>query len=180
MKIPSPKTILFLAVVCSATFGVSAQDGPPPEEASQVEGQPARPNLLQNLGLRQDQIRQIRMMNRNRKPLMDAAQQRLREANRALDVSIYGDSLDETAVQMRLQEFQQAQAEVARIRFQSELELRKLLTLDQLERFRMLRARVAETRRNAQERRQSPAGERPLQRIRQLPNRQQQNRQRVN
>ncbi|HQU92552.1 MAG TPA: periplasmic heavy metal sensor [Pyrinomonadaceae bacterium] len=157
-----------------ATFGgaLSAQDGPPPpQDAAQFEAQLARPNLLENLGLRQDQIRRIRMMNRDRKPAMEAAQQRLREANRALDMSIYGDSLDEDAVQARLKEFQQAQGEVARIRFQSELELRKILTPDQLARFRMLRARVAEARREAQERRKGEPGERPLQRIRQLSNR---------
>lgn len=173
MRILSPRLLLLIASV--ATFGgaLSAQDGPPPpQDAAQFEAQPARPNLLENLGLRQDQIRRIRMMNRDRKPAMEAAQQRLREANRALDMSIYGDSLDEDAVQARLKEFQQAQGEVARIRFQSELELRKILTPDQLARFRMLRARVAEARREAQERRKGEPGERPIQRIRQLPNRQ--------
>jgi Spy/CpxP family protein refolding chaperone len=172
MRILSPRILLLMASV--ATFGgvLYAQDGPPPQDAAQFEAQPARPNLLENLGLRQDQIRRIRMMNRDRKPAMEAAQQRLREANRALDMSIYGDSLDEDAVQARLKEFQQAQGEVARIRFQSELELRKILTPDQLARFRMLRARVAEARREAQERRKGEPGERPIQRIRQLPNRQ--------
>lgn len=175
MNILSPRVILLSTVVLAAAFGVYGQDGPPPQDAD-FEAVDARPNLLENLGLRQDQIRQIRMMNRDRKPAMDAAQQRLREANRALDVSIYGDSLDESAVQVRLKEFQAAQAEVAKIRFRSELELRKILTPEQLGRFRTLRARVADARRNAQERRQGPPGERPLQRIRQLPNRQQQNR----
>ncbi len=178
MRIISPRSIVLLAVVSAAGLGVSAQNDPPPaEDVSRVEAPAERPNLLQNLGLQPEQIRQIRMMNRERKPVMEAAQQRLRESNRALDMSIYGDSLDEADVQMRLREFQQAQAEVARIRFQSEVELRKILTPDQLGRFRALRARLTEARRNAQQRRQMAPGDRPLQRIRQLPNRQQQNRQ---
>jgi Spy/CpxP family protein refolding chaperone len=109
-------------------------------------------------------------MNRDRKPLMEAAQRRLREANRALDMAIYGDELDEAAVQARLQEFQQAQAEVSGIRFRSELELRKILTPEQLAKFRQLRARMARARENFQERRQQPPpGDRPINRIRQIP-----------
>src|SRR5688572_6049287 len=173
MRHLSPNLILLGAFFAIFVIGASAQDGPPPpQDASQFEGQERKPNLLENLGLSRDQIRQIRLMNRDRKPAMEAAQHRLREANRALDMSIYGDALDETAVQARLKEFQQAQGEVARIRFQSELELRKILTPEQLVRFRGLRARVAEARQNNQRRRQMPPGERPLQRIRQLPNRQ--------
>jgi Spy/CpxP family protein refolding chaperone len=172
MRILSPKIFLLIASIATFASAVHAQVGPPPQDAAQFEPQADRPNLLENLGLRQDQIRQIRIMNRHRKPVMEAAQHRLREANRALDMSIYGDALDEEAVQARLKEFQRAQGEVARIRFQNELELRKILTPEQLGRFRVLRARLAEARRNAQERRQGPAAERPLQRIRQLPNRQ--------
>ena len=174
MRILSPRIFLLLASVAAFAGGLIAQDGPPPHprDAAQFEQQPDRPNLLENLGLRQDQVRRIRMMNRDRKPAMDAAQQRLRDANRALDMAIYGDSLDEETVQARLKEFQQAQGEVARIRFQSELELRKILTPEQLARFRVLRARLAKARREAQERRQGPVEDRPLQRIRQIPNRQ--------
>lgn len=172
MKLLSPK-LLFLFSLAAALAGiVSAQGGPPPDEVSQTqEAAERRPNLLQNLGLRPDQIQQIRAMNRRRRPVMEVAQLRLREANAALDRSIYADSLDEAEVSLRLREFQAAQAEVARIRFQSEVELRKILTPDQLVRFRTLRARVADERRNALERRQASPGDRPLRRIRQLPNR---------
>jgi Spy/CpxP family protein refolding chaperone len=170
MRYLSPKVELVILVLAFAAFGVSAQDGPPPEEAIQFG--PERPNLLENLGLSQDQIRQIRMMNRDRKPLMEAAQQRLRESNRALDQAIYGNRLDESEIQARLAAFQAAQAEVSRIRFQSEVELRKILSPEQLTKFRQLRARLARARENFQQRRQPPPGERPLQRIRQLPRQQ--------
>lgn len=165
MKHLSPK---FVIAILMLAFSVAAQNGPPPEEASQFT--PERPNLLENLGLTQDQIREIRLMNRDRKPRMEAAQKRLREANQALDQAIYGDAINESEIQVRLSAFQAAQAEVSRIRFQSEVELRKILTPEQLTKFRQLRARVARARQANQQRRQ-PARNRPLQRIRQLPNR---------
>jgi len=172
MKRLSPKIVILCITLAFAAIGVTAQDGPPPDEASQFA--PQRPNLLEHLGLSQDQIRQIRIMNRDRKPLMDAAQQRLRKANRALDMAIYGDALDETAVQARLKEFQSAQGEVAGLRFRSELALRKILTPDQLVRFRDLRARLAQARQDQQQQRGQPGpDDRPLQRIRQLPRQQQ-------
>ena len=167
MRYLSPKVLFVIALAMLLAVGVVAQDGPPPEEAAQFA--PQRPNLLENLGLSQDQIRQIRIMNRDRKPLMESAQRRLRESNRALDEAIYGDRLDEAEIQARLAAFQAAQAEVARIRFESEVELRKILSPDQLAKFRQLRMRLARARENFQQRRQPPQGDRPLQRIRQLP-----------
>lgn len=168
MKLLSPKAILMILALAVMAYA----QGPPPqgEPRREFAAGDERPNLLQALGLSQDQVRQIRMMNRDRKPLMEAAQQRLREANRALDMAVYGDDLDEADVAMRLKEFQQAQADIAKIRFQSELSLRKILTPDQLVRFRGLRQRMARARDNMQQRRQDPPpDQRPLQRIRQLP-----------
>ena len=172
MRYLSPKLLFLVAAFAIFPIYAAAQDDPPPpQDPGQFEPQERRPNLLQHLGLTQDQVRQIKTMNRERKPMMDAAQRRLREASRSLDMAIYGDVLDENAVRESLREFQQAQAEVARIRFQSEFELRKILTPEQLVGFRGLRARAAEARRKMGPRPDMPPGERPVQRIRQLPNR---------
>lgn len=167
MRNAFPKYLVALFASAILAFSVAAQNGPPPEEAAQFA--PERPNLLEGLNLTQDQIRQIRLMNKDRKPRMDAAQQRLQNATRALDAAIYSDELDESQVQARLASFQAAQAEVAGIRFQSEVELRKILTREQLVKFRQLRARAARARENFRMRRQEPPRRRPLQRIRQLP-----------
>jgi Spy/CpxP family protein refolding chaperone len=75
---------------------------------------------------------------------MEAALNRLREANLALDAAIYADSVDEEVFEARLKDQQLAQAEVARLRFTSELAVRKILTPDQLTRFRDLRQRFAD------------------------------------
>jgi Spy/CpxP family protein refolding chaperone len=112
-----------------------------------------RPNLLRELGLSQDQIRQVRLLNADIRPRRQAAQQRLREANRSLDQAIYADAVDEALVAERLREYQAAQADVAAINFENELSIRKILTPEQLVKFRTLRLRFREAREAAQRRR---------------------------
>jgi Spy/CpxP family protein refolding chaperone len=85
-------------------------------------------------------------MNQERRPAMMRAQHRMREANRALDMAIYADTVSDADFQTRLNEFRSAQSELARLRFESELAVRKLLTPDQLVRFRELRRKFAEAR----------------------------------
>lgn len=169
MRRLSPTFLAFFVLLVPLALSIYGQDGPPPRNGAEFAERDERPKLLQALGLSQDQIRQIRLMNRDRKPAMEAAQLRLREAGRALDMAVYSDDLDEASVQAKLAQFQDAQAEVARLRFQGELSLRKILTPDQLVQFRRLRARVAQNREERMKRRELPPTDRPLQRIRQLP-----------
>jgi len=61
-------------------------------------------------------------------------------------MSIYGDTVDDSVVKERLREFQAAQAELARIKFTNELAVRKVLTPEQLVKFRELRRRFADAR----------------------------------
>ena len=79
---------------------------------------------------------------------MMEAQRRLREANRNLDMAIYADTVSDTDFQNRLTEFRSAQSEMAKLRFESELAVRKILTPDQLVRFREMRQRFVTERQN--------------------------------
>jgi len=159
-KLLSPS--LFLVTV-AFTGSVLAQDGPPQEP------RPDEPrNILRQLGLTPEQIQQLRAANAEHRPLMEAAQRRLREANRDLDMAIYSDTVSDEVFHARLREFQAAQSEVTRLRFQNELAIRRVLTADQLMRFREMRRRFAETRDRMQQRRrpiqdrgQPPDGEQP-------------------
>ncbi len=138
---------LFLAVLAAAASGAYSQDGPPAGGGSQDERfDERRPNLLAELGLSREQIQQIRRMNQERRPAMMQAQRRMQETNRALDLAIYRDSVRDEEFQTRLKDVQSAQAELARLRFESELSVRKVLTPEQLVRFRELRRRFAEAR----------------------------------
>ena len=164
-----------LAIVFTGTIVAFGQDNPPPAQpfaAEQAaERQPQRPNLLRDLGLSPDQVQAIRRMNRAQKPLIEAAAERLRNANRLLDEAIYADNLDENLVNERIREVQSAQAEISRLRFEAELNLRKILTPEQLSKFREIRRRFVPAGQPRQGE-VSPAGEfrknplRPLRRLR--------------
>jgi Spy/CpxP family protein refolding chaperone len=124
--------LLFAFSIASAQFQALPPDGENPP--------PRRPNLLRELNLSDDQIQQIRRLNRQRRPVMIESQRRLREANMALDKAIYADTEDESEIQLRMKELQSAQAEVIKNRTITEREVRKILTFEQLARFRTLRS----------------------------------------
>ncbi len=156
---------LFLAILFTVTIGLSpgaifGQENPADENQSKQENsQPAnqpmdnRTNILRQLGLSREQIQQIRRINTERKPLMEAAQKRMRDATRALDAVIYADQIVETDVRDRLKDLQLAQAEVSKVRFMNEVAVRRILTPEQLIRFRELRKRFEQMRENIDERR---------------------------
>jgi Spy/CpxP family protein refolding chaperone len=164
------KTAFLLAATVAPFYGAKAQDTPPPDAAKQEfqgEQKEPRPNLLSELGLSREQVQQIRRMNAERKPLMEEANRRLREANRNLDLVIYADSVNDDEFQLKLKEFQAAQAEVARIRFLNELTVRKVLTPEQLVKFREVRQRFAEAMKAFKEQQRLPQGGRPFRRLNQ-------------
>ncbi len=135
-------SILILTAFLTLLFisAVKAQDATPDADAPQTN----RPSLLEELNLSPDQIRQIRQINRENQPQMREAQRRLREARNDLDQAIYGDNANETEVQTRLKTLHQAQAEVVRLRSASEFAVRKVLTPEQLVKFREVRQRFME------------------------------------
>lgn len=138
--------ILLTGIVLFAISSISAQentDDPPANAGNQAD---FRANALRQLGLSREQFQSIRRLNQERKPRMDAAQMRLRRANRALDEAIYSDSATDAEIEERLKEFQAAQAVVSRIRFLGELGVRRILTPAQLMRFRVMRDRFDQTR----------------------------------
>jgi Spy/CpxP family protein refolding chaperone len=147
-KMLSPKFVLLISFLFVASISAFAQDNAPPDASRPPFGQGQgpqvkRPNLLRILGLTPEQMQQVRKMNQERKPFLDAAMVRVRNANRALDEAIYADNFDEATFQASLKELQLAQAEAARLRFLNELGIRKILTPEQLARFRDLRRKFA-------------------------------------
>ena len=151
------KLALSIIAIAFLFGGALAQDAKPDAQATPPE---EKPNLLQQLGLSQPQLRQIRQLNQQRKPMIDEAQSRVRAANEALDDAIYADNVDENEVKARINDLQQAQAEVSRIRFTNELAIRRILTPEQLGRFREARKKFATaTRETLKERREERAGQ---------------------
>lgn len=136
-------------VAFSPTNAQETGDEPPANAAKQAD---FRANALRQLGLTREQFQRIRRLNQERKPRMDEAQIRLRRANRALDEAIYSDAATDAQIEEKLKEFQLAQADVARVRFFGELGVRRVLTPEQLMRFRAMRQRFEQNRTNAEAR----------------------------
>lgn len=135
-----------------------------PQAPAQPETAPAprRPgqaaNLLLRLNLSPEQLRQLREVRRQSEPEARALTRRLNLARRALDEAINADALDEALVEERTREFTAAQAALARLRAQTELRVRRILTPEQLRAFRDLRQQARLRQRAARrQRRGDPA-----------------------
>ena len=157
MKVEKMKKLNLLNLIFAgllifvSLMAVKAQDETlPPDAPNQKFAAPRRPNLMEKLGLTQDQIKQVRQINQANKPQMREAQERLREANRNLDQAIYADVADDAEVQTRLKEVQSAHAEVIKIESATELAVRKILTPDQLAKFRDVRQQFMKKKENIQ------------------------------
>src|SRR3989440_8445062 len=117
------------------------------QPAQQQEGAAqANPNdpvsLLGQLNLSQEQIGQMRAIQGESVPQAQALTRRLNQARRALDEAIYSDTLDESLIEQRARDVAEAQAALVRLRAQTELRVRRVLTPEQLQTFRDLRQQV--------------------------------------
>jgi Spy/CpxP family protein refolding chaperone len=144
----SPKVLLTVAAFAVFSCAAFAQDGPPPGRDGRQNDR--QPNPIEQLGLSPEQVKQFRELNQRHRPLMNDAQKRMRDANRELDMAIYADVVSDEDVRSKLKAFQEAQLEINRLRFVHELNIRKLLTLEQLVRFREMRRRFADSRQRNQ------------------------------
>lgn len=187
MKKSNLLSLLLLAILGLSAIAISAQNGPPPD-GQRPDGRmgpppdermgppprdgqgppngqrpPARGEMLRELGLSKEQFQALRRMNQARKPIMDAAQERLHDANKALDDAIYADTLNEQDIQAKMKEAQAAQAEMVKLRFMNELEVRKVLTPEQLVKFRDLREKFERMRENRENIKDRIDDRRPMQ-----------------
>lgn len=165
--------IIFAFLILMLTFSaVNAQNEDEPNDASPSGQNPMRrPNLLRELGLNDVQIKQLRTINAESKPRLREAQEKMRNAKRALDEAIYADTVDNTNIESKIREFSVAEAGINRIRATTELAIRNVLTPEQLTRFRELRAnfekRMEERREKRQDRmddRRNPNRDKPTRR----------------
>jgi Spy/CpxP family protein refolding chaperone len=139
------KGLLFVFAFSTAN---AQQKVSPADAAKQEVSQKSRPNLLAELNLSQNQIQQIRSINQENNLKRREAQFRVKEAQKALDQAIYADSADETVIQTKLKDLQLAQAEIIKLRSMTEFAVRKVLTPEQLLKFREVRQNFIENRGN--------------------------------
>ena len=151
------RIIFAILLTTLAVSAAGAQEETPSNPPPQNFNQARRPNLLAELDLTKNQIQQIRRINADNKNLRRDAQESFREATRLLDQTIYADNTDETEIQTRLKAVQTAQAEVFKLKAATEYAVRKVLTPEQLVKFREIRQRFMERMENLK-----PQNNRPL------------------
>jgi Spy/CpxP family protein refolding chaperone len=165
-SILSLSILLFTFALLS--ISAMAQDGPPPEDGRMppppgMQGPPRqedeRGEILHQLNLTQDQFKSIRKLLGDNGPQVHAAQKDFRDAQDALDDAIYADTVDEALVQALTKRSADAQATLMKLRTANEFAIRRVLTPDQVIKFRELRARQIQLRQERQKERMN--GERP-------------------
>jgi Spy/CpxP family protein refolding chaperone len=106
---------------------------------------PADPILQLNLSAEQrEKIRSIREQTKTERA---ANNDRLREANQALEAALDADNPNEAVVEQRVRDVAAAQSAQMRMRILTEVKIRRVLTLEQLGVLRTLRQQAREARR---------------------------------
>ncbi|QQS41832.1 MAG: periplasmic heavy metal sensor [Acidobacteriota bacterium] len=158
--------VLLILVAGSVAFG--QVDTPGNDFVANEADRPERADILRReLQLSQEQLRKIRILNAEMRPRMRDAQQAFRIARRDLDEAIYADELNEEDLRIKMRAVNEAQAEVNRLRAFSEVAVRKILSPEQLVRFRQLRQRFARQGERGVRRTDRPGGMRQMRRDRQ-------------
>jgi Spy/CpxP family protein refolding chaperone len=98
---------------------------------------------IQELRLTSEQRQQIRAIRQEMQDERASVNQRLREANRALQEALESDNPDEISIQQKARDLAEAQAAQIRLRVLSEVRIRRVLTPEQ-------RALLRELRQNRQ------------------------------
>lgn len=149
-----PAAALLLVFFATGARAQSEQQDAPqdsrPEWGARRQGRRAGDSLMRRLNLTPEQRARLREIRGQREPAARELTRRVRLARRALDDAIYSDAVDEALVEQRARALADAQAALVRLRAETELKVRRVLTPEQLQSFR-------ELRREAQRRRASEA-----------------------
>jgi Spy/CpxP family protein refolding chaperone len=139
-------SLVFLAAVatCSASYGQAQQQPPISAEHQQGAG---GGDPIRQLNLTPEQREQIRTIRQQTNIERAAINQRVGEANRALESALDSDNPDEAAVEQRMKDFAAAQAEAMRMRISTEVKIRRVLTVEQRILLRSLRQQAREMQR---------------------------------
>ena len=141
------KKINFLSLIFTLLLTVLAFSTLRAQEPVEDDNQNPRPlarpfKIMQELGLTREQIQQVRRINQARRPFMQEAAERWQTARRNLDLAIYADDSTDEQVRELTKEAAIAQSELLKERTLTEYLIRKVLTPEQLVKFRNLRQQL--------------------------------------
>ena len=144
VRLTLPLIVLILSAYAISYAQEPQLNSAPPQDA---------PDLLGRLRLSPDQIQRIRLIQRDTKDERATIQQRLREANRALEESLDAENVDESVIDQRMQDVNAAQNAQLRLRIQTELRIRRILNPEQRAMLKDIRVRAGDLIRAQQDRR---------------------------
>jgi Spy/CpxP family protein refolding chaperone len=113
-----------------------------PVVAQEPQAAPQGPDLVEQLRLTPEQRQRIRAIREQSKNERMTVNQRLRESNLALEEALDSDNLDENLVEQRVRDVSAAQAAQLRMRIHNEVQIRRVLSADQIAIWRLLRQRA--------------------------------------
>ena len=134
-----------MALACSSLS--YSQTLPPQPGSPQPQNSGALEDPIRQLSLTPDQREQIRSIRQQTNVERAAINQRLSEANRALEAALDSDNPAEAVVEQRMRDLAAAQAEAMRMRISTEVKIRRVLTVEQRTILRSLRQQAREMRR---------------------------------
>lgn len=154
--------ILLVAVSSSSVIAQNSNDAPQGDQAQTTQGN----DWKDQLKLTPDQLDKIKAIQEQNRVEGQPIRRRVNQAQRALEAAIYSDNPSEAEIERLTQEVAAAQADQVRMRAMTELKIRRVLTPEQLNTFRMIRRqRAIENqikRRQENANQQRPLNNRPL------------------
>ena len=134
--------LLFLFAPAQARAQVGNANANAQGEGEQQGTGEQNANLADQLKLTPEQVGKIAEIREQTKEERRLVNQRVRQAQRALEEAIYSDSANEALIETRSRELSTAQAEAVRMRSRMDLKVRSVLTPEQLTTLRSIRARA--------------------------------------
>ena len=119
---------------------------------------PGQPDPIEQLRLTADQRQAIRRIVAENRDERQATNQRVREANIALDQALDTDPPDENLIGQRVNDLAAAQTAQLRLRIQTEIKIRRILRPEQIATLRRLRLQVRDVM-NPQRRNNLPSNQ---------------------
>ena len=135
-----------LVLMAAPSYALNADQQQQPGEPARLAGD----DPIRELNLSPEQRERIRAIREQLQGERATINQRLREANRALEEALDADNPDESVVEQRLRDVAASQAAAMRMRVLSEVRIRRVLTPEQLITLRTLRQNARNRRRERQ------------------------------
>ena len=145
------KTILSLVVATSLLIAIPSYSvGAHQQQQPDSQQRPAGDDPIRELNLTPEQRERIRVIRQQLQAERATINQRLGDANQALEEALDADNPDESMIEQRLRDVAAAQASAMRMRVLSEVRIRRVLTPEQLTTLRILRQQARNLRRERQ------------------------------